>query len=91
MDHHFHVGASAVVEGFDDKYVKGRRPNGIYIPRFELLKTPMNLKNTNRHLPHHISASSNFWNALHSTFYQTSIPYPMFRAWKNAPQSGVFE
>ena len=34
MDHHFHVGASAIVEGFEDKYVKGRRPNGIYIPRF---------------------------------------------------------
>ena len=35
MDHHFHVGATAIVEGFDDKYYKGRRPNGIYIPRFK--------------------------------------------------------
>jgi len=34
MDHHFHVGASAIAEGFDDKYYKGRRPGGIYIPRF---------------------------------------------------------
>ena len=37
MDHHFHVGASAKATGFDDKYVKGRRPNGVYIPRFRNL------------------------------------------------------
>ncbi|RAV27974.1 GMC oxidoreductase [Sinomicrobium soli] len=34
MDHHFRVGASAKVDGFEDKYIKGRRPNGFYIPRF---------------------------------------------------------
>ena len=34
MDHHFHVGATGEAEGFDDKYYKGRRANGIYIPRF---------------------------------------------------------
>lgn len=34
MDHHFQVGASAEVEGFEDKYIYGRRPNGFYIPRF---------------------------------------------------------
>jgi choline dehydrogenase-like flavoprotein len=34
MDHHFRCGASGKVEGFDDKYVYGRRPTGVYIPRF---------------------------------------------------------
>ena len=34
MDHHFMVGASAKVEGFDDKYTYGRRPSGFYVPRF---------------------------------------------------------
>jgi len=34
MDHHLGVGASGSVEGYDDKYYYGRRPNGIYIPRF---------------------------------------------------------
>lgn len=34
MDHQYRVGAEASVEGFDDKYYIGRRPNGIYIPRF---------------------------------------------------------
>lgn len=37
MDHHFHVGAKAIAEGYDDKYYKGRRPGGIYIPRFRNL------------------------------------------------------
>lgn len=34
MDHHFRTGASGMVEGFSDKYEFGRRPTGIYIPRF---------------------------------------------------------
>jgi choline dehydrogenase-like flavoprotein len=34
MDHHFRVGATGKVEGFEDKYLYGRRPTGIYIPRF---------------------------------------------------------
>ncbi|MBO9566544.1 MAG: GMC family oxidoreductase [Niastella sp.] len=34
MDHHYGIGARGDIEGFDDKYFFGRRPNGIYIPRF---------------------------------------------------------
>lgn len=34
MDHHYNLGASGRVEGYQDKYYFGRRPNGIYIPRF---------------------------------------------------------
>jgi choline dehydrogenase-like flavoprotein len=34
MDHHLAAGASADVEGFEDRYYHGRRPTGIYIPRF---------------------------------------------------------
>ena len=34
MDHHLDVGAEGIVEGFEDKYTFGRRPNGFYIPRF---------------------------------------------------------
>ncbi len=34
MDHHFQAGASADVKGYLNKYYKGRRPNGYYIPRF---------------------------------------------------------
>ncbi|MFD2587280.1 GMC oxidoreductase [Croceitalea marina] len=34
MDHHFKAGARGKIDGFDDKYYKGRKPNGIYVPRF---------------------------------------------------------
>jgi choline dehydrogenase-like flavoprotein len=34
MDHHKGAGASACMEGFEDQYYYGRRPTGIYIPRY---------------------------------------------------------
>ncbi len=37
MDHHFKAGASGNYEGFEDSYYKGRKPNGIYLPRFRNL------------------------------------------------------
>lgn len=37
MDHHLGAGASGIVEGYEDKYTYGRRPNGIYIPRYRNL------------------------------------------------------
>ena len=37
MDHHFRVGAEGKLEGLDDKYYYGRKPNGFYIPRYRNL------------------------------------------------------
>jgi choline dehydrogenase-like flavoprotein len=37
MDHHFRVGAEGRLEGLDDKYYYGRKPNGFYIPRYRNL------------------------------------------------------
>lgn len=37
MDHHLGVGASGKFDAFQDKYYKGRKPNGVYIPRFRNL------------------------------------------------------
>jgi choline dehydrogenase-like flavoprotein len=34
MDHIFGNGAGALVEGHEDRYYSGRRPNGFYIPRY---------------------------------------------------------
>ena len=34
MDHHLGVYAGGTMEGYEDKYVYGRRANGIYIPRY---------------------------------------------------------
>lgn len=37
MDHHCYAGATGYSEKYPDLYYKGRRPNGIYIPRFQNL------------------------------------------------------
>jgi choline dehydrogenase-like flavoprotein len=37
MDHHFRVGAQGTIEGLEDKYYRGRRPTGFYVPRYRNL------------------------------------------------------
>ncbi|MDG1279415.1 MAG: GMC family oxidoreductase [Algoriphagus sp.] len=37
MDHHFRLGANGQIDGYEDKYYFGRRPTGLYIPRFRNL------------------------------------------------------
>ena len=44
MDHHFQVGARGVSDNHQDKYFVGRRPNGIYLPRFRNLGGKTNRK-----------------------------------------------
>jgi choline dehydrogenase-like flavoprotein len=39
MDHHYNLGASGTIEGYEDKYYYGRRPAGFYIPRFANIGT----------------------------------------------------
>ena len=39
MDHVMDGGADAAIPGFEDQAVIGRRPNGIYVPRFRNVKT----------------------------------------------------
>lgn len=48
MDHHFHVGAKAKADGFQDKINKGRRANGLYIPRFRNLGGKTDVKEFKR-------------------------------------------
>lgn len=40
MDHHLAVGAGGSFEGHEDKITFGRRPNGIYIPRYRNVNEP---------------------------------------------------
>lgn len=37
LDHHTRAGANGQVDGFEDRYVYGRRPNNFYVPRFRNL------------------------------------------------------
>ena len=46
MDHHFQAGAQAKVDGYEDMYYKGRKPNGIYLPRFRNINGDENLSFT---------------------------------------------
>jgi choline dehydrogenase-like flavoprotein len=40
MDHHAVVGATAIHDGYADKYYSGRRSTSVYIPRFRNVSTP---------------------------------------------------
>ena len=48
MDHHFQVGADAIIEGIEEKYYIGRKPAGFYIPRFRNVGGDSNQKNYTR-------------------------------------------
>ena len=45
MDHHFRLGASGKSDDFQDKFYKGRRPTGIYIPRFRNIDAASKMPN----------------------------------------------
>ena len=63
MDHHFKVGASGTYEGFQDRYYKGRRPNGIYIPRFRNINQQTKRKDFLRGYGYQGSASRKSWSS----------------------------
>ncbi|MCA0151958.1 GMC oxidoreductase [Winogradskyella vincentii] len=62
MDHHFKAGASGKFDGFQDKYYSGRRPNGIYIPRFRNLGGDTDSKDFIRGYGYQGGASRGDWS-----------------------------
>ncbi len=62
MDHHYQLGASAKVDGYLDKYFKGRRPNGFYIPRFVNLDEKTKRTDFLRGFGYQGGASRNNWS-----------------------------
>ncbi len=64
MDHHYQLGASAKVDGYLDKYYKGRRPNGFYIPRFVNLDEKTKRKKFIRGFGYQGGASRNNWQQM---------------------------
>jgi len=64
MDHHFRLGANASVEGFEDKYYTGRRPNGIYIPRFRNIGGATNRKDFIRGYGYQGGANRGDWTQI---------------------------
>ncbi|XLS28959.1 GMC oxidoreductase [Flavobacteriaceae bacterium M23B6Z8] len=62
MDHHFKAGAFGKFDGFEDKYYTGRRPNGIYIPRFRNLGGDTDAKDFLRGYGYQGGASRQDWS-----------------------------
>ncbi|SEB36349.1 Choline dehydrogenase [Tenacibaculum sp. MAR_2009_124] len=62
MDHHFKAGAYGKFDGFNDKYYSGRRPNGVYIPRFRNLGGDTNQKSFLRGYGYQGGASREDWS-----------------------------
>ena len=63
MDHHFRTGAEGVYEGFEDKYYRGKRPNGIYVARFRNIDKATTMKNFIRGYGYQGSASRKNWSS----------------------------
>lgn len=61
MDHHFKVGATGLSEDFGDRYYKGQRPNGIYVPRFRNLDAKSRQKDYIRGFGYQGGASRENW------------------------------
>ncbi len=61
MDHHLGAGANGKFDGFDDKYYKGRRPGGVYIPRFKNIDIKSKSKDYLRGFGYQGGASRKNW------------------------------
>ncbi len=61
MDHHFKVGAAGISEDFKDRYYRGNRANGIYIPRFRNVDAASTRKDYLRGFGYQGSASRVDW------------------------------
>jgi len=64
MDHHFKAGASADIPGYEDQYYKGRRPNGLYIPRFRNVDSKSKAKDYVRGFGYQGGAGRSNWKRL---------------------------
>lgn len=61
MDHHLGSGARGKLEGYEDKYYKGRKPGGVYIPRFRNLGGSTNTDKFVRGYGYQGGGSRNDW------------------------------
>ncbi len=64
MDHHYEVGATGRHEDFNDKYFSGRRPTGIYVPRFRNLPGKQQQKDFVRGYGFQGSCSRDSWGRM---------------------------
>jgi len=63
MDHFLGAGAQGVFDGFNDEYYYGRRPTGIYIPRFRNINDATKRKDYVRGFGYQASGSRMEWGS----------------------------
>lgn len=61
MDHHYNLGASGDLEGFEDIQESGRRPAGFYVPRFANIAGDTNQRDFVRGFGYQGAASRKNW------------------------------
>ena len=61
MDHHFRTGANGTIDGWEDKYYKGRRPAGFYIARFRNIDKKSQMKDFVRGYGYQGAATRENW------------------------------
>jgi choline dehydrogenase-like flavoprotein len=62
MDHHYRIGAMGSYDGFEDRFYSGRRPNGIYIPRYKNINEKTKTKDFIRGFGYQGSAGRGGWS-----------------------------
>ena len=62
MDHHYRIGATGSFDGLEDRFYEGRRPNGIYIPRYKNLNEQTKTKDFIRGFGYQGSAGRGGWS-----------------------------
>ena len=61
MDHHYHVGAMGDYDGMEEDYYKGRKPVGIFIPRYVNLDAASQNKNFLRGFDYQGASGRSSW------------------------------
>ncbi|HMC86004.1 MAG TPA: GMC family oxidoreductase [Chitinophagaceae bacterium] len=61
MDHHSSIGATGDSDSFNDQYYKGRKPTGVYIPRFRNLNDQTRQKDFIRGYAYQADAKRHEW------------------------------
>ncbi|MEO5592539.1 MAG: GMC family oxidoreductase [Chitinophagaceae bacterium] len=61
MDHHSSIGAQGDYEGFADQYYSGRKPTGVYVPRFRNLNDQTKHKDFVRGYAYQADAKRHEW------------------------------
>ena len=82
MDHHYFVGAAGGYDVFEDQYYSGRRPNGVYIPKFRNIDAASKHNGFLRGYGYQGSAGRGNWGHV-------PVPFRARALWKLSPVANL--